>query len=179
MFLMWLGEQITARGIGNGISLIIMAGIVANVPHALGNLLELGRTGALSPVFILMFLVVAVLVVAFVVFMERAQRRVVVQYPKRQVGNRMFGGDSTHMPLKVNTSGVIPPIFASSILLVPATIAGFSGQPGDAGWLSTHHQPAGARLSWLYMVALCGDDRVLQPISTPRWCSTRWRPPTT
>jgi len=121
MFLMWLGEQITARGIGNGISLIIMAGIVANVPHALGSLLELGRTGALSPVFILMFLVIAVAVVAFVVYLERAQRRIVVQYPKRQVGNRMFGGDSTHIPLKVNTSGVIPPIFASSILLVPAT----------------------------------------------------------
>ena len=89
-------------------------------------MLELGRTGALSPVFILMFLVIAVLVVAFVVFIERAQRRMVMQYPKRQVGNRMFGGDSTHMPLKMNTSGVIPPIFASSILLVPATIAGFS-----------------------------------------------------
>ncbi len=151
MFLMWLGEQITARGIGNGISLIIMAGIVANVPHALGSLLELGRTGALSPVFILMFLVVAVLVVAFVVFLERAQRRVVVQYPKRQVGNRMFGGDSTHMPLKVNTSGVIPPIFASSILLVPATIAGFSGQNGGSDWLSAFTNLF-AHGSWLYML---------------------------
>ncbi len=151
MFLMWLGEQITARGIGNGISLIIMAGIVANVPHALGSLLELGRTGALSPVFILMFLTIAVAVVGFVVFLERAQRRIVVQYPKRQVGNRMFGGDSTHMPLKVNTSGVIPPIFASSILLVPATIAGFSGQNGDGGWLGTFSNLL-AHGSWLYML---------------------------
>ncbi len=133
MFLMWVGEQITARGVGNGTSLIIMAGIVANLPSALANLLELGRTGALSTVFIIGFFVLAIAVVAFIVFMERAYRRVPVQYPKRQVGNRMFGGDSTHMPLKINTSGVIPPIFASSILLIPATIAGFSG--GGTGWL--------------------------------------------
>ncbi len=98
-----------------------MAGIVANLPNALASLLELGRTGALSVFFILGFMVLAVAVVAFIVFMERAQRRIPVQYPKRQVGNRMFGGDSTHMPLKLNTSGVIPPIFASSILLIPAT----------------------------------------------------------
>jgi preprotein translocase subunit SecY len=147
MFLMWLGEQITARGIGNGTSLIIMSGIVANLPHALASLLELGRTGALSPVFIVVFMVIAVAVIAFIVFMERAQRRIVVQYPKRQVGSRMFGGDSTHMPLKINTSGVIPPIFASSILLIPATIAGFSGPAGATGWLGTignalaHGQP--------------------------------------
>ncbi len=146
MFLMWLGEQITARGVGNGTSLIIFAGIVANLPHALASLLELGRTGALSPVFILAFLAIAVAVVAFIVFMERAHRRVVIQYPKRQVGARFFGGDSTHMPLKVNTSGVIPPIFASSILLIPATVAGFSRDAG-AGWLSyvaaalAHGQP--------------------------------------
>ncbi|HEX3350392.1 MAG TPA: preprotein translocase subunit SecY [Acetobacteraceae bacterium] len=155
MFLMWLGEQITARGIGNGISLIIFSGIVANLPHAMGTLLELGRTGALSPVFILGFLVIGVAVIAFIVFMERAQRRVVVQYPKRQVGQRMFGGDSTHMPLKINTSGVIPPIFASSILLIPATITGFSGQSAAGGWLATignalaHGQP-------LYMAAYAG-----------------------
>ena len=126
MFLMWLGEQITARGVGNGTSLIIMAGIVANLPHAMASLLELGRTGALSPIFILAFLVIALATVAVIVFVERAQRRIPVQYPKRQVGNRMFGGDSTHMPLKINTSGVIPPIFASSILLIPATVAGFA-----------------------------------------------------
>ncbi len=147
MFLMWLGEQITSRGVGNGTSLIIFAGIVANLPHALANLLELGRTGALSPVFIVGFMALAVLVVAFVVFMERAQRRVVIQYPKRQVGQRMFGGDSTHMPLKVNTSGVIPPIFASSILLIPATVAGFSQQNPNSwlAWIGQelgHGQPA-------------------------------------
>jgi preprotein translocase subunit SecY len=147
MFLMWLGEQITARGIGNGTSLIIFSGIVANIPHAMATLLELGRTGALSPVFILMFMLIAVAVVAFIVFIERAQRRIVVQYPKRQVGSRMFGGDSTHMPLKINTSGVIPPIFASSILLIPATISGFSGPAGATGWLGmignalAHGQP--------------------------------------
>jgi len=153
MFLMWLGEQITARGVGNGQSLIIFAGIVANLPHALASLLELGRTGALSPFFILAFLVIAVAVIAFVVFMERAQRRITIQYPKRQVGQRMFGGDSTHMPLKVNTSGVIPPIFASSLLLIPATIAGFSNNA--PGWVSeitgqlAHGQP-------LYTLAYAG-----------------------
>jgi preprotein translocase subunit SecY len=146
MFLMWVGEQITARGVGNGTSLIIMAGIVANLPNAMASLLELGRTGALSPFFIVAFIVLAVAVVAFIVFMERAQRRIHVQYPKRQVGSRMFGGDSTHMPLKINTSGVIPPIFASSILLIPATVAGFS-QGGGPGWLQfignqlSHGQP--------------------------------------
>ena len=145
MFLMWLGEQITARGIGNGTSLIIMSGIVANLPGAAASLLELGRTGALSPFFILAFIVIAIATIAIIVFVERAQRRIPVQYPKRQVGNRMFGGDSTHMPLKINTSGVIPPIFASSILLVPATIAGFS--QGGPGWLQfignqlAHGQP--------------------------------------
>ena len=133
MFLMWLGEQITARGIGNGTSLIIMAGIVANLPSALASLLELGRTGALSPFFIVGFLLLAIATVAGIVFIERAQRRIPIQYPKRQVGNRMFGGDSTHMPLKINTAGVIPPIFASSILLIPATISGFSTE--EPGWL--------------------------------------------
>ncbi|HTQ25508.1 MAG TPA: preprotein translocase subunit SecY, partial [Candidatus Binataceae bacterium] len=155
LFVMWIGEQVTERGIGNGISLIIMAGIVANLPHALAATLELGRTGALSPVFILAFILIAVAVIAFIVFMERAQRRIVIQYPKRQVGTRMFGGDSTHMPLKINTSGVIPPIFASSILLVPATIAGFSGGANAPGWVSwisgqlAHGQP-------LYMAMYAG-----------------------
>jgi len=145
MFLMWLGEQITARGVGNGTSLIIMSGIVANLPHALANLLELGRTGALSTFVILVFLVIAVGVVAGIVFIERAQRRVPIQYPKRQVGQRMFGGDSTHMPLKINTSGVIPPIFASSILLIPATVAGFAQTgPSWLAWIAqqlAHGQP--------------------------------------
>ena len=134
MFLMWMGEQITARGVGNGTSLIIMSGIVANLPNALVSLLDLGRTGALSPFFILAFIVLAVATIAFIVFIERAQRRIHVQYPKRQVGSRMFGGDATHMPLKINTPGVIPPIFASSLLLIPATIAGFS-QGGGPGWV--------------------------------------------
>jgi len=131
VFLMWLGEQITARGVGNGISLIIMAGIVANLPHALAATLELGRTGAISTVFIIIFLLMSVAVVAVIVFMERAQRRILVQYPKRQQGNRMFGGDSSHLPLKINTSGVIPPIFASSLLLLPATIASFEEASGS------------------------------------------------
>ena len=135
MFLMWLGEQITARGIGNGISLIIMSGIVANLPHALASTLELGRTGAISTVFIIIFLAISVGVVGFIVFMERAQRRILVQYPKRQVGNKMFGGDASHLPLKINTSGVIPPIFASSLLLLPATVANFEANGQSFGWL--------------------------------------------
>ena len=145
MFLMWLGEQITSRGVGNGTSLIIMSGIVANLPSAAANLLEMGRTGALSPFFILFFIVLAAATIAAIVFVERAQRRINVQYPKRQVGNRMFGGDSTHMPLKINTSGVIPPIFASSILLIPATLSGFAaGGPAWVQWISNqlgHGQP--------------------------------------
>jgi preprotein translocase subunit SecY len=135
VFLMWLGEQITARGVGNGISLIIMAGIVANLPHALASTLELGRTGAISTVFIIIFLLMSVAVVAFIVFMERAQRRILVQYPKRQVGNKMFGGDASHLPLKINTSGVIPPIFASSLLLLPATVANFESNGSGFGWI--------------------------------------------
>jgi preprotein translocase subunit SecY len=126
VFLMWLGEQITARGVGNGISLIIFSGIVARLPSALAGFLELGRTGAISTFFIMLFLIGAIVVITFIVFMERAQRRILVQYPKRQVGNRMYGGEASHLPLKLNTSGVIPPIFASSLLLLPATVAGFS-----------------------------------------------------
>ncbi len=147
LFLMWLGEQITARGVGNGISLIIFAGIVANLPHAAIATLELGRTGALSTGFIIAFLIIALAVIAFVVFMERAQRRIPIQYPKRQVGNRMFGGENTHLPLKLNTAGVIPPIFASSLLLLPATFAGFSGTQTEETWLTriaaalAHGQP--------------------------------------
>ncbi|HEY7990231.1 MAG TPA: preprotein translocase subunit SecY [Stellaceae bacterium] len=133
VFLMWLGEQITARGVGNGISLIIMAGIVARVPSALAQLLELSRTGSLSPFFVIAFLVGAVAVIMFIVFIERAQRRLLVQYPKRQQGNKVYGGESSHLPLKLNTSGVIPPIFASSLLLLPATLAGFSPD-ATSGW---------------------------------------------
>jgi preprotein translocase subunit SecY len=136
MFLMWLGEQITARGVGNGISLIIMAGIVANLPSALAGTLELGRTGALSTVFILFLLVMSVAVIAFIVFVERAQRRILIQYPKRQRGNKMTGGESSHLPLKLNTAGVIPPIFASSLLLMPITVMSFSAGQGPE-WMTT------------------------------------------
>ncbi len=136
IFLMWLGEQITVRGVGNGISLIIFAGIVAELPGALVSTLELGRTGALSGFFIGFLLLMVVGVITFIVFMERAQRRILVQYPKRQVGARMFGGDSTHIPLKLNTAGVIPPIFASSLLLLPITVASLSSEAGPE-WLTT------------------------------------------
>ncbi|WP_152048143.1 preprotein translocase subunit SecY [Aureimonas psammosilenae] len=134
MFLMWLGEQITARGIGNGISLIIFAGIVANLPTAVAHLLDLGRTGALSTAVILVVIVTAIACIAFIVFFERAQRRLLIQYPKRQVGNRMFQGDTSHLPLKLNTAGVIPPIFASSLLLLPVTIANFGNTANLPGW---------------------------------------------
>ena len=138
MFLMWLGEQITARGIGNGVSLIIMAGIVAALPSAFAGLFEQGRTGALSGISIILILVVALAVIAGICFMERAQRRLLIQYPKRQAGNRIMQGDSSHLPLKLNTSGVIPPIFASSLLLMPLTIAQFAGQNAQqSDWLIT------------------------------------------
>jgi preprotein translocase subunit SecY len=146
LFLLWLGEQITQRGVGNGISLIIFAGIVAGLPSALAGTLELGRTGAMSTFFIMFVLVMVIAVVTVVVFMERAQRRIVVQYPKRQVGTKMFGGESSHLPLKLNTAGVIPPIFASSILLMPITVASFSAGQGPE-WLQVvtgylaHGQP--------------------------------------
>jgi len=136
MFLMWLGEQITARGVGNGISLIIFAGIVAALPSALVGTLELGRTGALATWVILFLLIMSVAVIAFIVFIERAQRRVLVQYPKRQRGNKTYGGQNSHLPLKLNTAGVIPPIFASSLLLMPITVAGFSSGTGPE-WLTT------------------------------------------
>ncbi len=154
MFLMWLGEQITSRGIGNGLSLIIFSGIVANLPHALIGTLELGREGALSPVLIIAVGAMAVGVIAFIVFVERAQRRLLIQYPKRQVGNRMFQGDSSHLPLKLNTSGVIPPIFASSLLLLPVTVANFTAGQGP-GWLSTITALLG-RGQPLYMILYAG-----------------------
>jgi preprotein translocase subunit SecY len=147
MFLMWLGEQITARGIGNGISLIIFAGIVAEFPVQLAQTFELGRQGSVSTAFLLLLLVMAVVLVFGIVFFERAQRRLLIQYPKRQVGNRMFEGQSSHLPLKLNTAGVIPPIFASSLLLLPATIASFTAQNQTGGWVATlgaqlqHGQP--------------------------------------
>ncbi len=136
LFLMWLGEQITARGVGNGISLIIFAGIVAELPRALAGTLELGRTGALSTGIIVVLFLMAIAVIFFIVFVERAQRRILIQYPKRQRGNKMMGGDTSHLPLKVNTAGVIPPIFASSILLLPITVLQFSAGSGPE-WMNT------------------------------------------
>ncbi|WP_375466352.1 preprotein translocase subunit SecY [uncultured Methylobacterium sp.] len=136
LFLMWIGEQITSRGIGNGSSLIIFAGIVAHLPTAIVGALELSRTGALSSAVILGVGVAAIALVYFIVFMERAQRRLLINYPKRQVGNRMYEGQTSFLPLKLNTSGVIPPIFASSLLLLPATVASFSANQGT-GVLAT------------------------------------------
>ena len=136
MFLMWLGEQITARGIGNGSSLIIFAGIVAAFPAAIVSTLELGRQGAISTAVILGVVVMSIAVVSFIIFMERAQRRLLITYPKRQVGNRVYEGQTSFLPLKLNTAGVIPPIFASSLLLLPTTIASFSQSQGSTGFLS-------------------------------------------
>ncbi len=131
IFLMWLGEQITQRGVGNGISLIIFAGIVAELPRAIGSTLELGRQGQFNVLEILLMAVMIVAVIVLIVYVERAQRRVVVQYPKRQVGNKMMMGEQNFLPLKLNTAGVIPPIFASSLLLLPLTLVGFSGAEGS------------------------------------------------
>ena len=135
MFLMWLGEQITERGIGNGISIIIFAGIVAGLPHAIGGTLELARTGAFSIPLVLFLVAGAILVTAFVVFVERGQRKITVNYAKRQVGRKVFGGQTSHLPLKLNMSGVIPPIFASSIIMFPATLAGWFGSSESMSWL--------------------------------------------
>ena len=160
MFLMWLGEQVTARGVGNGISLIIFAGIVAELPSAVANTLELGRQGAISTGLVLAVILMAAAVITFIVFMERAQRRLLIQYPKRQVGNKLYEGQSSHLPLKLNTSGVIPPIFASSLLLIPTTVASFLQGQGP-GWLTTvttligHGQPLFMLLYVLLIVFFC------------------------
>jgi preprotein translocase subunit SecY len=151
VFLMWVGEQITERGIGNGISMIIFAGIVAGLPRAVGGTLELARTGEFSPFTVIGLFIMVIAVTAFVVFVERAQRRIPIQYAKRQVGNRMYGGKASFLPLKVNTAGVIPPIFASSLILLPATFAQFTKGVHGFSWLSD----LSAVLSpghWLYLV---------------------------
>ena len=131
IFLMWLGEQITQRGIGNGISLIIFSGIVAEIPRALVTTFELGRTGAISSTMIIFIFVLLIATIMFIVFMERALRKILINYPKRQMGNKMYGGDSSHLPLKINTAGVIPAIFASAILLLPATLTNFNISDND------------------------------------------------
>jgi preprotein translocase subunit SecY len=160
VFLMWLGEQITSRGIGNGISLIIFAGIVAGLPAGVVALLELGRTGQMSFFVILGILILALAVIAFIVLFERAQRRLLIQYPKRQVGMRMSQAESSHMPLKLNTAGVIPPIFASSLLLLPITVANFSAGQGP-DWLNRltallgHGQPLFLALYAALIVFFC------------------------
>ncbi|WP_367364410.1 preprotein translocase subunit SecY [Candidatus Tisiphia endosymbiont of Nedyus quadrimaculatus] len=154
MFLMWLGEQITGRGIGNGSSLIIFIGIVSGVPSAIISMFELSRSGGLSPVVVMAICLGVIVIIAIIIFFEKAQRKVLVQYPKRQVGNKIYGGDSTHMPLKLNTSGVIPPIFASSILLFPVTIANFSSNNSEIMSLLTFYLGHGKPLYILLYVAL-------------------------
>src|ERR1700685_4667189 len=155
MFLVWLGEQITSRGVGNGSSLIIFAGIVARPPQALAQLFELGRQGSISTGLVLAVIIMVFVVVAFIVFMERAQRRVPITYPRRQVGNKMYEGQSSFLPLKLNTSGVIPPIFASSLLLLPATAANFAQGSSSSGILSTISTLLG-RGSPLYIILYIG-----------------------
>jgi preprotein translocase subunit SecY len=135
MFLMWLGEQVTERGLGNGISIIIFAGIAAGLPNALGGMLELVRTGAMNPLTALAITVAVAVVTWGVCFVERGQRKILVNYAKRQIGNKLYGGQASHLPFKLNMSGVIPPIFASSIILFPATIAGWFGQSQSTTWL--------------------------------------------
>ena len=130
-FLMWLGEQITLRGVGNGISLIIFSGIVAEIPRALASTFELGRTGALSATLIVIIFILIILTVLFIVFFERAMRKILINYPKRQVGNKVYGGESSHLPLKINTAGVIPAIFASALLLLPVTLSNFGFSDSD------------------------------------------------
>ena len=154
MFLMWLGEQISARGIGNGISLIIFIGIVSGLPSAIISMFELSRKGAMSPVVVMAICAGVVAMIITIIYFERAQRKVLVQYPKRQVGNKIYGGDSTHMPLKLNTSGVIPPIFASSVLLFPTTISGFSGNDSELMGTISRYLGHGKPLFILSYIAL-------------------------
>jgi len=157
LFLMWLGEQVTERGIGNGISMIIFAGIVAGLPQAIAGTLELSRTGELSIILVLLLLALAVAVTGFVVFVERAQRRITVNYAKQQRGRQVYGGQSTNLPLKLNMAGVIPPIFASSIILFPATIAGWFGNAEGLDWLrdlSTTLSPGQPLYVLLYAAAI-------------------------
>ena len=151
IFLMWLGEQITARGVGNGISLIIMIGIVAAFPAVLIQAFEATRTGAMSPVTLVLLAMLAVGLIMFIVFMERAQRRLLVQYPKRQQGNRVFGGEASHLPLKLNVAGVIPPIFASSLLLLPTTVANFNAGQGPEWWQAVVTQLGHGRPLFLFL----------------------------
>jgi len=170
MFLMWLGEQITERGLGNGISILIFGGIAAGLPNAVGGLLELVRTGSMSIIVALLIVAVVALVTYFVVFVERGQRKILVNYARRQVGNKVYGGQSSHLPLKLNMAGVIPPIFASSIILLPATVAKWFSSGESMRWLSdiagtlSPGQPIYVMLYAAAIVFFC--------FFTPRWCST-------
>lgn len=161
LFLMWLGEQMTARGIGNGISLIITVGIIAEFPAAFASMFELGRRGVISTEVLILLFVGLVALFAFIIFMERAQRRITIQHPKRQMGNRLYQGENTHLPIKLNMSGVIPPIFASSILLFPLTIAGFNSGENGAEWLTLvtsylqHGQPIYVALYAAIIIFFC------------------------
>jgi len=174
MFLLWLGEQITSRGIGNGTSLLIQSGIVAEFPLHLAQTFEMGRTGAINQAFLFFVLIVAILVVLAIVFFERAQRRLLIQYPKRQVGNRLYEGQSSHLPLKLNTSGVIPPIFASSLLLLPTTVAQFLAHNDPNSWLTNlqiyigHGKPLYMVLYALLIIFFCFfyTAIVLNPVET-------------
>jgi len=174
MFLLWLGEQITSRGIGNGTSLLIQSGIVAEFPLHLAQTFEMGRTGAINQAFLFLVVVIAVLVVLAIVFFERAQRRLLVQYPKRQVGNRLYEGQSSHLPLKLNASGVIPPIFASSLLLLPTTVAQFLSKNDPNSWLANvqiyvgHGKPLYMVLYALLIIFFCFfyTSIVLNPVET-------------
>ena len=157
MFLMWLGEQITERGLGNGISIIIFAGIAAGLPNSIGGLLELGRTGALSIIIALLIVILVAGITYFVVFVERGQRKILVNYARRQVGNKVYGGQSSHLPLKLNMSGVIPPIFASSIILLPSTIVSWFSAGSSLNWLkdiSAALSPGQPLYVMLYAVAI-------------------------
>ena len=154
MFLMWLGEQISSRGIGNGTSLIIFIGIVSGLPSAVIGMFELSRKGAMSPIVVMTICAGVLAMITVIIFFERAQRKVLVQYPKRQVGNKVYGGDSTHMPLKLNTSGVIPPIFASSVLLFPATISDFSSSDSEIMGMISQYLGHGKPLFILLYVSL-------------------------
>ena len=152
LFLMWLGEQMTQRGVGNGISLLIFSGIVAGMPHAIASTLELGRQGTLQPLIVFSILLLLGLALSFIVFMERAQRRIFIQYPKRQVGAKIYGGQSSHLPLKINTAGVIPPIFASSLLLLPVTISNFGMANNPDGFLAKIGHYIGDRQPLYYIL---------------------------
>ncbi len=178
LFLMWLGEQITERGIGNGISIIIFSGIAANLPHSVGSLFDLVRVGSMNPLVAIVVCLLIAGVTAGVVFVERGQRKILVNYAKRQVGNKVYGGQSSHLPLKLNMSGVIPPIFASSIILFPATAAQWFGSSDRMHWLKDI-APRRCRRGSLFIFCCIQRQLFYSFSSTPHWCSIRKKRQTT